>query len=82
MNAATGQVLYDTKSPHPSKGTLNSLRFIDLHRPRDLAIRIVLDNLSAHKAEPVAKRFARPKRARGHSPSTSVRSSWRNLVAG
>jgi transposase len=40
----------------------------------------VLDNLSAHKAPPVAEWLAHPKRARWHLHFTPTSSSWLNLV--
>jgi transposase len=80
MNVATGQVLYDTKAHHSSKEVLDFFRFIDLHVAPGLDIRVVLDNLSAHKAEPVAKWLAHPKRARWHLHFTPTSSSWLNLV--
>ncbi len=53
---------------------------IDLHVAKDLDIHVVLDNLSAHKAPPVAKWLADPKRARWHLHFTPTSSSWLNLV--
>ncbi|MGD0220129.1 MAG: IS630 family transposase [Acidimicrobiales bacterium] len=82
MNVATGQVLYDTKTRHSSKEVLDFFRFIDLHVDRDLEIHVVLDNLSAHKAEPVATWLAHAKRARWHLHFTPTSSSWLNLVEG
>jgi hypothetical protein len=70
MNLATGHVLYDTNDRHSSKEILAFLKFIDLHVSRELQIHVVLDNLSAHKAEPVAKWLAHPKRARWHALHT------------
>ena len=43
-------------------------------------IYVMLDNLSAHKAEPVAKWLAPPRRARWHLHFTPTSSSWLNLV--
>jgi transposase len=80
MNVATGHVLYDTKTRHSSKEVLDFFRFIDLHVAPELEIHVVLDNLSAHKAEPVAKWLAHPKRARWHLHFTPTSSSWLNLV--
>ena len=80
MNVATGHVLYDTKARHSAKEVLDFFRFIDLHVARDLEIHVVLDNLSAHKAEPVAKWLAHPKRTRWHLHFTPTSSSWLNLV--
>jgi len=80
MNVATGHVLYDTKARHSSKEVLDFFKFIDLHVAKDLEIHVVLDNLSAHKAEPVATWLAHPKRARWHLHFTPTSSSWLNLV--
>jgi transposase len=55
-------------------------KFIDLHVPKELEIHVVLDNLSAHKVEPVATWLAHPKRARWHLHFTPTSSSWLNLV--
>ena len=64
MNIATGKVLYDTKDSHAAKDVLNFFKFIDLHVARDLEIHVVLDNLSAHKAELVRTWLEHPKRSR------------------
>ena len=66
MNVATGKVLYDTKKRHTAADVLAFFKLIDLHVPKDLEIHVVLDNLSAHKAPPVAEWLADPKRARWH----------------
>ena len=65
MNVATGEVLHDTKARHSSK---------------ELDIHVVLDNLSAHKAAPIATWLAHPQRARWHLHFTPTSSSWLNLV--
>ena len=80
MNVATGEVLYDTRTSHKSTDVLQFFKLIDLHVARDLDIHVVLDNLSAHKAPPVAKWLADPKRARWHLHFTPTSSSWLNLV--
>jgi transposase len=82
MNVATGEVLYDTRKRHTSADVLAFFKFIDLHVPADLEVHVVLDNLSAHKAPPVAKWLAHPKRARWHLHFTPTSSSWLNLVEG
>jgi transposase len=51
MNVATGEVIYDTKPRHRAKEVLAFFKLIDLHVPRHLEVHVVLDNLSAHKAE-------------------------------
>ena len=65
-NVATGEVLYDTRTSHKSTDVLQFFKLIDLHVDKDLDIHVALDNLSAHKAPPVAKWLADPKRARWH----------------
>ena len=82
MNVATGEVLYDTRKSHTSRDVLAFFKLIDLHVPKDLEIHVVLDNLSAHKAPPVAEWLAHPKRARWHLHFTPTSSSWLNLVEG
>jgi transposase len=57
-------------------------KLIDLHVPKDLDVHVVLDNLSAHKALPVAKWLAHPARARWHLHFTPTNSSWLNLIEG
>jgi transposase len=79
MNVATGEVLYDTRKRHTATDVLGFFKLIDLHVPNDLEIHVVLDNLSAHKAPPVAKWLADPKRARWHlhfTPTSSSGSTW------
>jgi transposase len=80
LNVATGEVLYDCKKGHSAAEVLRFFKLIDLHVPRDLEIHVVLDNLSAHKAPPVADWLAHPKRARWHLHFTPTSSSWLNLV--
>ena len=80
MNVATGEVLYDTQEAHTATDVLAFFKLIDLHVPTDLDIHVVLDNLSAHKAPPVADWLAHPKRARWHLHFTPTSSSWLNLV--
>ena len=50
--------------------------------PRDLDVHVVLDNLSAHKSEPVRRWLADPKRARWHLHFTPTSASWLNLIEG
>ncbi len=79
MNVATGEVLYDTRR-HTAADVLRFFKLIDLHVPKHLEVHVVLDNLSAHKALPVAEWLADPKRARWHLHFTPTSSSWLNLV--
>jgi transposase len=80
LDVATGEVLYDTKRSHTAKDVLSFFKLIDLHVDKDLEIHVVLDNLSAHKAPPVATWLADPRRARWHLHFTPTSSSWLNLV--
>ena len=80
LNVATGEVIFDTKPRHSAKEVLAFFKWIDLHVPQDLDIHVVLDNLSAHKAPPVADWLAHPKRARWHLHYIPTSSSWLNLI--
>ena len=80
LNIATGEVIYDCKKKHTARDVLTFFKLIDLHVPKDLEVHVVLDNLSAHKAPPVAAWLAHPKRARWHLHFTPTSSSWLNLV--
>src|SRR5487761_1693836 len=80
MNITTGEVVYDTKKSHTAAYVLRFFKLIDLHVAKDLDIHVVLDNLSAHKAPPVAEWLDHPKRARWHLHFTPTSSSWLNLV--
>jgi transposase len=82
MNVATGEILYDTRKRHTANDVLAFFKLIDLHVPKDQEIHVVLDNLSAHKAPPVAEWLAHPKRARWHLHFTPTSSSWLNQVEG
>lgn len=82
MNVATGEVLYDTRRSHRATDVLGFFKLIDLHVPKGQDVHVVLDNLSAHKAPPVAQWLAHPRRARWHLHFTPTSSSWLNLVEG
>ena len=82
MNLATGEVLHDTKRHHAGVDVLAFFKWIDLHVERHLDVHVVLDNLSAHKSEPVRKWLALPKQKRWHLHFTPTSSSWLNLIEG
>lgn len=82
MNIATGEVLHDTRRSHAGVDVLAFFKWIDLHVPRDLDVHVVLDNLSAHKSEPVRRWLADPKRARWRLHFTPTSASWLNLIEG
>ena len=56
------------------------LRWIDMHVDPDLELHVILDNLSAHKSQPVRDWLAHKKRRRWHLHFTPTSSSWLNLV--
>lgn len=76
MNVATGEVIYDTKPRHSAKEVLAFFKSINVHVPEHLEVHVVLDNLSANKAPPVANWLAHPKRVRWHLHFTTTSSSW------
>ncbi len=80
MNVGTGEVLHRCRKGHAATDVLAFFKWVDLHVPADLDIHVVLDNLSAHKAPPVAEWLAHPKRARWHLHFIPTSSSWLNLV--
>jgi transposase len=82
MNIATGEVLHDTRRRHAGADVLAFFKWIDLHVPAELEVHVVLDNLSAHKSDPVRKWLAHPKRARWHLHFTPTSASWLNLIEG
>ena len=82
MNLATGEVLHRTRQRHAGSDVLAFFKWIDLHVPRELDVHVVLDNLSAHKSQPVRDWLAHPKRARWHLHFTPTSASWLNLIEG
>jgi transposase len=82
LNIATGEVLHDTRRRHAGNDVLAFFKLIDLHVPRHLDVHVVLDNLSAHKSEPVTQWLAHPKRKRWHLHFTPTSASWLNMVEG
>jgi transposase len=82
LNIATGEVLHQIRRRHTASDVLSFFRWIDLHTPQPLEVHVVLDNLSAHSAPPVAEWLAHRKRARWHLHFTPTSASWLNLVEG
>jgi transposase len=82
LNVGTGEVLHQTRRRHTADDVLAFFKWIDLHVPRHLEIHVVLDNLSAHSAPPVAEWLAHPHRQRWHLHFTPTSASWLNLVEG
>jgi transposase len=82
LNVGTGEVLYQTRHKHTANDVLAFFKEIDRSVPRRLDVHVVLDNLSAHSAPPVAEWLAHPRRARWHLHFTPTSASWLNLVEG
>ena len=80
MNVATGEVLTDLRKCHSGADVLAFFKQIDAAVPRELAVHVVLDNLSAHSAPEVTKWLAHKDRRRWHLHFTPTSSSWLNLV--
>lgn len=80
MNAATGEALHDTRRRHTGRDVLGFFKLIDLHVPKDLELHVILDNLSAHKSQPVRDWLSHPRRKRWHLHFTPTSSSWLNLI--
>lgn len=80
LDIATGTVITDFRDSHTATDVLRFFRQIDRTVPRDLQIHVVLDNLSAHKADEVTAWLAKPRQARWHLHFTPTSSSWLNLV--
>jgi transposase len=78
LNVATGQVIAAYKKQHRAKDFVDFLAAIDASVEPSLAVHVVLDNLSAHKAPPVHRWLLRHPRFVLHF--TPTYSSWLNLV--
>ena len=82
LNLETGQVTHALRDRHAGADVLAFFKQIDKTVPRDLAIHVVLDNLSAHKAPEVTAWLAKPRQQRWQLHFTPTSSSWLNLVEG
>ena len=80
MNLGTGEILHEVRDTHTGRDVLAFFKWIDLHVPAELDIHVVLDNLSAHKSQPVKAWLEHPKRQRWHLHFTPTSSSWLNLI--
>jgi transposase len=78
LNVATGKVITRFKSRHRAKDLVTFLNDIDKAVEPELAVHLVLDNLSAHKAPEVHRWLVR--HPRFHLHFTPTYSSWLNLV--
>ena len=80
MNPATGEVLHGLRARHTGADVSAFFNWIDLDVPSDLDVHVVLDNLSAHKSEPVRKWLGHPRGARWHLHFTPTSALWLNLI--
>jgi transposase len=78
LNVATGEVLTRCTPQHRAQDFVAFLRDIDASVETGLAIHVVLDNLSAHKAPAVHRWLLRHPRVHFHFTPTYA--SWLNLV--
>jgi len=77
MNVATGEVLTHCQKGHTAEDVLRFFKQIDATVPRGLAVHVVLDNLSAHKAPEITKWLAHKDRRRWHLHFTPTSSYTR-----
>ena len=78
LNVATGEVIARCKQRHRTKDFIAFLREIDEVVEAELAVHVVLDNLSTHKAPAVHRWLLR--HPRFHLHFTPTYASWMNLV--
>lgn len=78
LDVATGEVVAQTKKKHRSKDFVAFLGHLDEVVDDELAIHVILDNLSAHKSATVKRWLLR--HPRFHLHFTPTYSSWLNLV--
>ena len=82
LDVATGEVHAATRKRHTGNDVLAFFKDIDRRTPRHLDVHVILDNLSAHKSQPVREWLAQPRQRRWHLHFTPTSSSWANLVEG
>jgi transposase len=80
MNVGTGEVHTHLRKGHTGEDVLAFFKQIDATVPRGLAVHVILDNPSAHKAPEVKKWLAHKDRRRWHLHFIPTSSSWLNLV--
>jgi len=78
LNVATGEVLARCKQRHRAQDFVAFLDDMEASVEADLAIHVILDNLSAHKAPVVQRWLIRHPRVQFHFTPTYA--SWLNLV--
>ena len=80
LNVATAEVPHQTRRRHSGADVLAFFKQIDSHTPGHLDVHVILDNVSAHKSEPVRKWLSSTRRERWHLHFTPTSTSWANLV--
>ena len=78
LDVAKGTVIGQVRKSHTQTDFLAFLNLIDREVPKELAVHIVLDNLSAHKTPKVHRWLLRHRRF--HLHFTPTYGSWLNLV--
>jgi transposase len=78
LNVATGEVLGRTRERHRSAEFIQFLDVIDENVPNELAVHVILDNLSTHKTPRVKRWLQRHPRFQLHF--TPTHASWLNQV--
>jgi transposase len=80
LNVGTGEVLTECRRGHSAREVLAFFKRIDRSVPRELAVHVILDNLSAHKTPQIINWLAHPRRARWYLHFIPTSSSWCDLV--
>lgn len=78
LNTLSGAVITDIRKSHTADDFISFLNKINREVPDDLAVHLVLDNLSTHKTPKVHRWLLRHRRF--HLHFTPTYSSWLNLV--
>lgn len=78
LNVANGEVIGECKQQHRHQEFLSFLKTVERQTPKELELRLIVDNYSTHKHEKVRKWLSRNRRVTLHFIPTS--SSWLNLV--
>ena len=78
LDTQTGRVITECRRRHTAKDFVAFLETIDRHVPPELAVHLVLDNLSTHRSALVKRWMQRHPRYTLHF--TASYSSWLNLV--
>ena len=78
LNMATGSVITDIRKSHNSADFIAFLNKVNRQVPKELAVHVILDNLSTHKTPAVRAWLLRHRRFHFHF--TPTYGSWMNMV--